>query len=397
MLFYRVAFFTAQDATCKRNWEQALQQSIDYPSLKHCATNTQLSSYLMAKYETYAEEHNGMPPFQVAAKYLGLQSIEDEDRVWVLNKSLQLNENGKKVTSIASKYVWLGDFAAKCKGLSHYSIVNYSLSVQVNGTLSKKKTLKKLVGCLKDTYETNYPAALLTLGAQIMSTHYEMLNTDAQYRVPATILHGDILHGKSLASKAALSILGIQESHFLTSITDTKSVQVTSCTTLGLVIDDPTDIKEISEKILYHFEKGIAAKCNANYTPRCTFISSINKELLTKLVALLDRYEFLMSIKLMCIIKFYFRYITRVALIRFANVTSAMSPSSRKDANKRLALAMKECSHGIATIIKLGRLIVEDEESLDLILNRLKDILPAGTRQRIFTSYALLLHSTFKV
>ena len=291
MLSYRVAFFTAQDATCKRNWEQALQQSIDYPSLKCCATNTQLSAYLMAKYEAYAEEHNGMPPFQVAAKYLGLQSIGDEERIWVLNKALQLNDNGEEITSMASGYVWLGDFAAKCKGLSQYSIVNNSLSVKISGALSKKRMLKKLIECLKETYEANYPAALLTLGAQVMSTHYEMINTAAQYKVPATILHGDVSHGKSLASKAALSMLGIQDNHFLTSITDTKSVQVTSCTTLGLVIDDPSDIKEISEKILYHFEKGIATKCNANYTPRCTFISSINKELLTKLVALPDRYE----------------------------------------------------------------------------------------------------------
>lgn len=87
----------------------------------------------------------------------------------------------------------------------------------------------------------------------------------------------------------------------------------------------------------------------------------------------------------------------RVALIRFANINSAMSPSSRRDVDKRLSLAMKDASRGIATIIRLGKLIIEDEESLDLILNKLKDILPSGTRQRIFTSYALLLHSTFKV
>ena len=86
-MYYRVAFFTAQDATCKRNWGLALQQSTDYPSLKCCATNTQLPAYLMLKYETYTE-HNGMPVFYVTAKYLGLQNIGDENRVWVLNKQL---------------------------------------------------------------------------------------------------------------------------------------------------------------------------------------------------------------------------------------------------------------------------------------------------------------------
>lgn len=92
--------------------------------------------------------------------------------------------------------------------------MNNGLSVQVNGVLSKKKSLKKLIGCLKETYKANYPAARLTLGAQIMSTHHEIINTAAQYKVPATILHGDVSHGKSLASKVALSMLGIQDNHF---------------------------------------------------------------------------------------------------------------------------------------------------------------------------------------
>ena len=151
-------------------------------------------------------------------------------------------------------------------------------------------------------------------------------------------------------------------------------------------------------KIYNIFEKGIVAKCNANYIPRSTFISSINKKLLTKLVALPDRYSMNTYLWIfMFIIKFYCRYVTTVTLIRFANVTSTITPSSRRDADKRLALAMKDASHGVATIIKLGKLIIDDEESLDQILNRLKEILPSSTRQWNFTSYALLLHSTFKV
>ena len=274
---------------CKRSWEQALQQSIDYPSLKCCATNMQLSAYLMAKYQAFAEEHDGEPNFQIATKYLGLQNIEDEQKIWVFNKDLQLTEDGEEIVLSTSHYIWLGDFAAKCKGLGNYSVVNHSLAAKIAGPMSKKRALRRLIESLKVTYENNFPAALLTLGAQIMCTHYETLNKTGGFNVPATILHGDVSHGKSLASKAALSMLGIQANHFLTSITDTKSVQVTSCTTLGLVIDDPTDIREISEKIMYHFERGIAAKCKASYTPRCTFITSVNKELLVKLVTLPDR------------------------------------------------------------------------------------------------------------
>lgn len=243
----------------------------------------------MVKYQAFAEEHDGEPNFQIAVKYLGLQKVDDEHKTWVLNKDLQLTENGDEILLASSQYVWLGEFAAKCKGLGNYSVVNHSLAAKINGPLSRKKALRRLIINIKATYEENFPAALLTLGAQIMCTHYETFNKAGSFKVPATILHGDVSHGKSLASKAALSMLGIQDNHFLTSITDTKSVQVTSSTTLGLVIDDPSDIKEISEKIMYHFERGIAAKCKASYTPRCTFITSINKELLVKLVTLPDR------------------------------------------------------------------------------------------------------------
>ena len=84
-------------------------------------------------------------------------------------------------------------------------------------------------------------------------------------------------------------------------------------------------------------------------------------------------------------------------LIPFANVVSTMTPSNRGEADKQLAIAMENASCGIGTIIKLGKSLIEDEESLDSILNILKDILPSSSRQRIFTSYALLLHCTFKV
>jgi len=122
----------------------------------------------MAKYQTFAEEHDGVPRFQIAAKYLGLQKIDDEQKTWVLNMSLQLTEDGEELVLANSQYVWLGDFAAKCKGLGNYSIVNYSLAAKINGPLSRKKTLRKLINNIKETYEDNFPAALLTLGAQIM-------------------------------------------------------------------------------------------------------------------------------------------------------------------------------------------------------------------------------------
>ena len=62
-------------------------------ALKCCATNTQLSAYLMHKYESFTEEYEGSPKFYTAAKCLGLQNCQEERKIWVLNGSLQLDED----------------------------------------------------------------------------------------------------------------------------------------------------------------------------------------------------------------------------------------------------------------------------------------------------------------
>ena len=50
-------------------------------------------------------------------------------------------------------------------------------------------------------------------------------------------------------------------------------------------------------------------------------------------------------------------------LIPFANVVSAMTPSNRREADKQLAMAMDNASCGVGTVIKLGKALLEDEES----------------------------------
>ena len=47
-----------------------------------------------------------------------------------------------------------------------------------------------------------------------------------------------------------------------------------SATTLGLVIDDPSDIKEISKKIMFFYDTRIQATCGNIVSPRITFMSS---------------------------------------------------------------------------------------------------------------------------
>ena len=108
-----------------------------------CATNTQLSAYLMLKYELFAEKHEGSPKVYTAVRNLGLQNSESEDesKVWVLNNKFQFDKSGKAIELNESRYVWLGDLikAPKCLG-----IVNNNLSAKFRSLYLKRRCLETL-------------------------------------------------------------------------------------------------------------------------------------------------------------------------------------------------------------------------------------------------------------
>ena len=56
----------------------------------------------------------------------------------------------------------------------------------------------------------NFPAALLMVGAEHLSVHYEAIYAQGG-KVPAAIAHGNVSLGKSMSTEAALSLLGVHE------------------------------------------------------------------------------------------------------------------------------------------------------------------------------------------
>ena len=244
----RNAFFTSKEAESIRQWEMAIHQSLDCPSVKTSASNQQFSAYLMKKYEAFALACDGNPKSKETVKCVGLQDASATEKVWVFNSTVHVTADGTVMDPDDSPFIWLGKYSRTRKSLQA-ATVDEQMAARVPREMSRKKALRNLVKHLKITYEGNFPAAMITLGAQLLSVHYEAIN-NAGYSVPASILCGDVSHGKSLATKAALSMLGTQHNYFLTSISDTKSTRVTSTTTLGIVIDDPTNVKEIAEKII---------------------------------------------------------------------------------------------------------------------------------------------------
>ena len=94
------------------------------------------------------------------------------------------------------------------------------------------------------------------------------------------------------------------------------------------------------------------------------------------------------------------RYITRAVLIPFHKSSISLSPNERRKLDLELKTSMQAASRGVGTIIKLGRKIIEDDESMERVMEKLKSMLEVRSNninQRIYQSYSLLILSSLKV
>lgn len=275
------AFYTEEQASSgRKKWLQALMSSISNYTLKCTATSVQMNGYLMKKYQHFYEASNPAPDRKIAVRATGLQPTgAAAHKIWVLNEDVQYDVDGDLLDIESSPFIWLGRFS----GNKVASVVQIPAE---QASCARPKTRKKagraLIRALQGCYVHNFPASLLVLGAEILCLHYELLIEMAN-QVPVTIVFGDVGLGKSRATRAALSLLGVQHCSYFHELTDSRALRVTCNTTLGVVIDDPTDAHWISEKIIQHFEKGSHGSAHGTYTPRTSFITSMNYKCLKQL------------------------------------------------------------------------------------------------------------------
>ncbi len=174
-----------------------------------------------------------------AATVVGLQRhTRGEKRVWVLNGRVHIDDDGQLIEPSQSPYAWLADYVPSANLCSH-GLPDNSTAAIVSPHKLSRRGLRKLIDALQQVYGRNFHAALLVIGAGVLALHYESIY-DQGGKVPAAIACGDVSLGKSGASDAALSLLGVQETNKVKSTTDTQALKSATKTTLGLIIDDPT-------------------------------------------------------------------------------------------------------------------------------------------------------------
>ena len=78
-----------------------------------------------------------------------------------------------------------------------------------------------------------------------------------------------------------------------------------------------------------------------------------------------------------------------------------MTPVERRKADAKISAAMDKASNGASLVIGLGSKLVADESEFEEIMEKVTKILPHTAthkpKQRIYTSYSLLLFATLKV
>ena len=232
-----------------------------------------------------------------AARVTGLQQppswLDEENRqkkIWVLNGDVQLDHKGEPIQLKDSPYIWLGDICATRPELFQPENATGQHMIADPGTKSTVKlplndeAAINLIDVLDQYYAHNLPAALLVVGGFILAVHYEVL-MDEFKAVPATIAFGQVQCGKTRATRAALSLMGVTSTNFFSNVSDSRAYEFTSQTTLAMVIDDPEDLKQVGKKLTYHFQRSTAATRVYNYQPRTTFLTLMNERMLKKVAA----------------------------------------------------------------------------------------------------------------
>lgn len=257
-----------------------------------------LAYFLMDKTDSFIQSAMDEPlSRKCAARTTGLQQPPlwldreyQQKKFWVLNGEVQLDEDGNSIPLEDSPYIWLGDICAARPELfqaesatGQHMIADPTRRSTVTLPLDNQAATT-LIDVLDRYYAHNLPASLLVLGGYLLAVHYEAL-IEQHGCVPATIAFGHVQCGKTKATRAALSLLGVTSSNFFSDVSDSVAFEFTCQTTLGMVLDDPEDLRQVAKKLTYHFQKSNAATRMYNYQPRTTFLTSVNNGMLKKIAA----------------------------------------------------------------------------------------------------------------
>lgn len=259
-------------------------------------------------------------------------------------------------------------------------------------------SLKKLIGAIQGSYINNFPSAALVLGAHILNVHYEEILSISK-GVPIGMLFGDVQTGKTRILEAALSLTGTHNTHMLKKCSDNNFLKMCCQSTLGIVLDDITEPKSVSEKIMLLFDGKPIEINDERFKPRTSFLVSANMECFEKLTKH-HRLVLVTHSILYCVYNIDVnRVMSRLVLIPFHSTPSELQLDgpARDKADEQLDESIKNASDSVVSILGMGELLKEAYEvEFPEVIERIRRIMPKANT-RLHRSYSWLLFATLKV
>lgn len=235
----------------------------------------------------YCLKSESEDPHHYTKQVATIVGLQPHSELWVFNGQVHMNADRDLVDPKTSPFIWLGDYVSDSV-LHKHSLPTSKEASTVPASLDPSQ-FHSLLEALENVYQHNIPAATLMIGAEVLAVHYSLLQ-DIGIQVPAAIAVGNVSLGKTRSAEAALSLVGMDTVSKVKSITDVKAIKFGSLTSLGMIIDDPSHPSEVSEKLLFHFDRGTRATTTSFDAPKTTFLTSMNTTCLQALSSMDPRY-----------------------------------------------------------------------------------------------------------
>ena len=202
----RDCFFTMKDAKSTVTFIQALNESLESGALMCQLYNAELSKYIMNLTHEFCHNQvqQGIPKVRYvkqAAECLGQQP---GSRVWVLNESVHLDENGECIPISDSNYIWLGSMVSN-RRLMNVAPATDAAFIPLR--CSPQHAFEETLSSLRLAVDNNYVPAFIFIASASMALHYEVV-IERYGMCPTPVAIGRKSTGKSTAARTALALLG---------------------------------------------------------------------------------------------------------------------------------------------------------------------------------------------
>ena len=269
-----------KDAKSTATFVQALNESLESGALMCQLYNGELNKYIMNLTNAFCRKQLDIGVQKVlyvkqAAECLGQQP---GSRVWVLNESVHLNEEGESIPVSDSEFIWLGPML---NGRVLSNVAPSSDAASIPMRCLPLNAFEATLSSLRTAVDNNYLPAFFVIASAGMALHYELV-MEKYGMCPTPVAIGSKNTGKSTSAKTALALLGTPQ-FFIREFSSAQTSLLSSRKTFPTVFDDPDDLSKVKSFIDNVFNAGARATSRSVRVSRSTAIITLNLDRVNRL------------------------------------------------------------------------------------------------------------------